>query len=115
MAREAAEAVFVSDEPENFLNRRLIVELAQQHRLPTIYPVREAVEIGGLMAYAIDLPDLFLHAADEVDRILKGTKPGEIPFYQARNFALVINLKTAKTLGIEMPSSLLARADEVIE
>jgi putative ABC transport system substrate-binding protein len=90
----------------------LIVELAQQRRLPVIYPARAAVEIGGLMAYAIDFPDLFL---DDVDRIFKGTKPGEIPFYQSRNFALVINLKTAKTLGIEMPSSLLARADEAIE
>jgi putative ABC transport system substrate-binding protein len=89
--------------------------MAQQRRLPVIYPAREAVEIGGLMAYAIDFPDLFPNAGDEVDRILKGIKPGEIPFYQARNFALVINLKTAKTLGIEMPSSLLARADEAIE
>jgi putative tryptophan/tyrosine transport system substrate-binding protein len=115
IVQQAAEAVYVGDEAEHFSNRRLIVELAQKNRLAAIYPFREAVEIGGLVAYAIDFIDIFRHAADEVDQILKGTQPGDIPFYQARKFELVINLKTAKALGIEIPGSLLARADEVIE
>ncbi|HEV2550255.1 MAG TPA: ABC transporter substrate-binding protein [Stellaceae bacterium] len=115
MAEAGAQAVFIGDEPENFSNRRLTVELAHQHRLPAIYPFREAVEIGGLMAYAIDFPDLFSHAADQIDQILKGAKPADLPFYQVRKFALVINLKTAKALGIQIPNSPLAQADEVIE
>ena len=89
--------------------------MAEEHRLPAIYAYREYVELGGLMAYAVNLMDLFRHAADQIDQILKGANPGEIPFYQPTTFDLVINLKTAKALGIEMPPSLLARADEVIE
>jgi putative ABC transport system substrate-binding protein len=115
MAQEGAEAVFVGDEPEHFGNLRLIVELAEKGRLPTLYAWREAVEIGGLMAYAFEFLELFRHNADVIDQILKGAKPGDIPFYQARKFDLAINLKTAKTLGLEIPASLLARADEVIE
>jgi putative ABC transport system substrate-binding protein len=115
MVEAGAEAVFIGDEPENFSNRRLIVERAGQHRLPAMYPFREAVEIGGLMAYAIDFPDLFSHAARQIDQILKGAKPGDIPFYQARKFDLLINLKTAKALRLTIPPSLLAQADEVIE
>ena len=83
--------------------------------MPAIYPYHDYVDVGGLMAYAADVPDIFLHAANEIAEILKGTKPGDIPFYQARKFNLVINLKTVKALGIEIPVSLLARADEVIE
>jgi putative ABC transport system substrate-binding protein len=117
MAQEGADAVFISDEPElnSSASLRLIVELAEKHRLPAVYMVRLAVEIGGLMAYSIELLDLIQHNADVIDQILKGTKPGEIPVYQARKFELAINLKTAKTLGLEIPASLLARADEVIE
>jgi putative ABC transport system substrate-binding protein len=112
---ERAEAVYLGDEAEHGPNSRLIVELAQNHGLPAIYPFRGFVGIGGLMSYAADLPDLFLHAADQIDQILKGTKPGDIPFYQATKFNLGINLKTAKALGLEIPVSLLAQADEVIE
>jgi putative tryptophan/tyrosine transport system substrate-binding protein len=117
MAQEGADAVFISDEPElnSSASLRLIVELAEKHRLPAVYMLRAAVEIGGLMAYSIELLDLIQHNADVIDQILKGTKPGEIPVYQARKFELAINLKTAKTLGLEIPLSLLARADEVIE
>jgi ABC-type uncharacterized transport system substrate-binding protein len=115
MAQAGAEALFASGESEIFANRRLIVELANKALLPSIYQYREHAELGGLMAYAYDFPDIMRHSAGQVDRILKGTKPGEIPYYQETKFELVINLRTAKTLGIEMPSSLLAQADEVIE
>jgi putative ABC transport system substrate-binding protein len=115
MAAEGTGAVIVSDLPDNFIYRRLIIELAEQGRLPAIYPFREFAKTGGLMAYAIDLADLGRHGADQIDLILKGTKAGDIPIYQPTTFALIINLKTAKTLGIEMPSSLLAQAAEVIE
>jgi putative ABC transport system substrate-binding protein len=83
--------------------------------LPAIYSFREFVELGEFMAYAFDLSEIYGHVANQIDQILRGTKPREIPFYQPTKFALVINLKTAKTLGIEMPPSLLAQADEVIE
>jgi putative ABC transport system substrate-binding protein len=115
MAQEGADVLFVDTEAVHLTNRRLIVELAEKARLPSIYGFRDFVEAGGLMAYAIDWPDMGRHAAGQIDQILRGTKPGEIPFYQPTKFELVINLKTAKTLGIEMPASLLAQADEVIE
>ncbi|HEV2548011.1 MAG TPA: ABC transporter substrate-binding protein [Stellaceae bacterium] len=115
MMQHGADALLVSEQPENFSNRRLIVELAEQVRLPTIYPYHEFTDIGGLMAYGVEFTDLFRHLADQVDQILKGTKPGDIPFYQPTKYELVINLKTAKALGITMPPTLLIAADEVIE
>jgi putative ABC transport system substrate-binding protein len=78
-------------------------------------PYRDYVEAGALMGYAVDLAELLRRMADDVDQILKGTKPGDIPIYQATKFELLINLKTAKALGLEVPPSLLVRADEVIE
>ena len=115
MAQEGADAVFVGDEPEHFPHLRLIAELAERARLPTVYAWREGVEAGGFMAYAFELLDLFRHNADIIAKILAGAKPGDIPFYQARKFELSFNLKTAKALGIEIPGFLLARADAVIE
>jgi putative tryptophan/tyrosine transport system substrate-binding protein len=115
MAQEGADALMVFDQPANFLNRRLIVDLAERGRLPAIYGYREHVELGVLMAYAFDLPEVFRLAADEIDQILKGAKPGDIPFYQVTKFELVINLRTAKVLGLTIPPSFVARADEVIE
>jgi putative tryptophan/tyrosine transport system substrate-binding protein len=115
MMQGGAQALLVGDQPENFTNQRLIVELAEMARLPAISAYREYVELGGLMAYAYDLGDMGRGAADQIDQILKGTKPGEIPIYQATKFELSINLKTARTLGLTIPPSLLARADEVIE
>jgi putative tryptophan/tyrosine transport system substrate-binding protein len=115
LAQEGAEGLVVLDEPENITYRRLIVELAEKGRLPTIYPWRQCVEDGGLMAYGTDFPDLGRRAADLVDQILKGAKPGEIPIFQPTQFELSINLKTAKTLGIELPPLLVARADNVME
>jgi putative ABC transport system substrate-binding protein len=115
IARHRSQALIVGDQQENTMNRRLIAELAERGGLPAMYGQRPYLEVGGLMVHTADLADLFRRIARHIDLILKGTPPGEIPFYQPTKFELVINLKTAKTLGIEMPSSLLAQADEVIE
>jgi putative ABC transport system substrate-binding protein len=115
LAQEGAEGPVVNDEPENITHGRLIAELAAKGRLPTIYHFRQFVEAGGLMSYGIDMSDLGHRVADLVDQILKGAKPGEIPIFQPTQFELSINLKTAKTLGIELPPMLVARADNVIE
>jgi len=89
--------------------------LAVGARLPTIYIQRESVEAGGLMSYGPNFPDLFRRAAEYVDKILRGAKPADIPVEQPTKFDLVVNLVTAKALGIDVPPTLLARADEVIE
>jgi len=115
MSQERAQAVIIGDDAENFTYRKLIIDLAEETHLPTVSPWREHVELGGLMGYAFDLPDIYRQAARQVAQILEGAKIAEIPYYQTRKFDLVVNLKTAKTLGITMPPSLLARADEVIE
>ena len=115
LAQADSDSLYVADEPENVTYRRLIVDMAAKGRLPTIYPWRQCVEAGGLMSYGIDLSDLGHRIADLVDQILKGAKPGEIPIFQPTQFELSINLKTAKTLGIELPPLLVATADEVIE
>ena len=115
LAQEGAEGLLVNDEPENGTHRGLIAELAEKGRLPAIYHFRQFVEVGGLMSYGIDVSDLGHRLADLADKILKGAKPGEIPIFQPTKFELSINLKTAKTLGIELPPLLVARADNVIE
>jgi putative ABC transport system substrate-binding protein len=93
----------------------MIVDVAAEHRLPMSFESREFVEQGGLVSYAADAPDLYRLTAGYVARILAGTKPGDLPIQQATKFELVINLKTAKTLGVTVPLPLQARADEVIE
>jgi putative ABC transport system substrate-binding protein len=96
-------------------NQKLFLGLAARHRLPAVYAFREVVKEGGLASYGVDGLDLFRRAASYVDRILKGEKPGDLPVQFADKFELVINLKTAKALGIDVPPTLIARADEVIE
>jgi putative ABC transport system substrate-binding protein len=115
MAQQQLDAALV-DEGGSFLaHRALIVELAEKYRLPIIYPYRDYVDLGGLMTYAPDLGELAQRLANDVHQILNGAKPGDIPYYQPTKFQLFINLKTAKALGLIMPPTLIARADEVIE
>ena len=113
--RERADALFVSSAPSNYANRHLIVDFASRHRLPSIYADRASVELGGLMEYAADNGDLFRRAAGYVDKIFKGAKPADLPVEQPTKFELVINLKTAKALGLTIPQTLLGRADQVIQ
>jgi putative tryptophan/tyrosine transport system substrate-binding protein len=101
--------------PENVMQREQSVALAARHRLPAVYPFRYHVPLGGLISYGVNVTDLFRRATDYVDRILRGEKPGNLPVQQPTKFELVINAKTAKTLGLTIPPSLIARADEVIE
>jgi putative ABC transport system substrate-binding protein len=105
----------VLPDPSTTSHRKLIVELAARHRLPTIHSLRAATADGGLMSYGLDLPNLFRQAATYADRILKGDKPADLPVQLPTKFELVINLKTAKALGLNVPNTLLVSADEVIE
>ena len=113
--KSRADALYVVGDALVITHRIRINTLALAGRLPTIYYFREYVEVGGLMSYGPNIPDLFRRAADYVDKILRGAKPGEIPVEQATKFDLVINLTTAKALGLTIPESFLLRADEVIE
>ena len=97
-----------------FVERKRIVELAGKYRLPAIYPQNEYVDEGGLMSYGTDASDQYRRAAVFVDKILKGAKPADLPVQQATKFELVINLKTAKQIGVTIPPNVLARADRVI-
>ena len=115
IAEQRPDAVLVSGEGDLYANRRLIAELAEKNRLPTMCPYRDYVDAGGLMAYTVDLAELLRRMAGDVHQILNGAKPGDIPIYQPTKFELLINLKTAKTLGLTLPSALLSRADEMID
>ena len=115
ISRARAEALFVSRLGPTYADRALIVDFATRTRLPSIFAYREAVELGGLMSYGASVIDLLRRAAGYVDKILKGAKPADLPVEQPTKFELVINLKTAKALGLTIPQSLLLRADEVIQ
>ena len=110
-----ADAINVFSDPLTVSNAARVTALAAEHRLPAIYLFRLFVTNGGLISYGPDIADLFFRAGDYVDKILKGTKPSDLPVEQPTKFDLVINMKTAKALGLTVPPSLLARADEVIE
>jgi putative ABC transport system substrate-binding protein len=115
MTRARAGALTVLTSPMLFSERRRLADLAAKTRLPTVFPWREGVDAGGLMAYGANAADVYRRVAIYVDRILKGTKPADLPVEQPTKFELVINLKTAKALGLTIPPSLLARADHVVE
>jgi putative tryptophan/tyrosine transport system substrate-binding protein len=115
IARENVGGLFVVPSPLTLMQPARLAELALKHRLPTMFGARENVEAGGLMSYGADRNDLVRRAALYIDKILKGAKPAELPVEQASKYQLVINLKTARTLGLDVPPTLLARADEVIE
>ena len=114
-ARSPNGGVVVTGSAFAVMRRDLIIKLAAQHRLPAVYYERAFVVAGGLISYGPDFVDLYRRAASYVDRILKGEKPADLPVQAPTKYDLVINLKTAKALGLEIPPSLLARADEVIE
>jgi putative ABC transport system substrate-binding protein len=115
MTRDRAGGVLVLGSPLSNSQRTPLVELQLKHRLPEMFGNRENVVAGGLMSYGADLSDLYRRAAIYIDKILKGTNPADLPVEQASKYVLAVNLKTAKLLGLTMPPSILARADEVIE
>ena len=115
LARKRANAFLMFPSAMFFNERRRVVGLAERHRLPSVYVSKEFAELGGLVSYGASIPDLFRRAASYVDRIVKGAKPADLPIEQPTKFELVINLKTAKALGLAIPQSLLLRADTVIE
>ena len=115
MTRERAGALLVLPDVIFLSQRRQIAELATKRRLPSVYGVREYAEAGGLMAYGANHIDLVRRAATYVDKILKGAKPADLPVAQPTKFDLVINLRTAKAIGLTIPPSLLARADQIID
>jgi putative tryptophan/tyrosine transport system substrate-binding protein len=113
--RERPDALFGSNGPASLIFRNQIADFAVQERLPAMYPFTEVTEAGGLMSYGASRTDLFRHAASYVTKILNGTKPGSLPIEQPTKFELVINLRTAKALGLTIPREILLIADEVIE
>jgi putative ABC transport system substrate-binding protein len=115
LTKDRPGALLVPEDPFLVSQRNRIAQFAIENKLPSVYTLREYIEVGGLIAYTPNFDDLFRRAATYVDRILKGAKPGELPIEQSTKFHLVINFKTARTLGVILPPALLARADEVIE
>jgi putative tryptophan/tyrosine transport system substrate-binding protein len=115
LSHDGANAVMVVDSPATFQNSALIARLLAEARLPAIYAFTESVEAGGLMAYSFDLTELYKRVANDVDAILRGAKPGDIPFYQTTKFDLSINLRTARQLGLSVSPALAASADKIIE
>jgi putative ABC transport system substrate-binding protein len=115
MTRERARALLVMPDGMFLLHKARIVSLAARQRLATMYSTTEFMHSGGLVAYSPSMPDSFRRAATYVDKILKGARPGELPVEQPTKFDMIINIKTAKALGLSIPLSMLARADEVIQ
>jgi putative ABC transport system substrate-binding protein len=107
--------LIVPSDPSTNTQRKLIIELTARQQMPVVYALRAAAADGGLMSYGVDIPELFRQSAIYADRILKGDKPAELPVQLPTKFELVINMKTAKALGLTIPPGVLATADEVIE
>ena len=114
LAKERAQALFELPDPLIFVNRQLITEFAAKHKLPAMYSFREYVDAGGLMSYGTSFPELFRRAATYVDKILKGTRPADLPVEQPKKFEFIVNLKAAKQIGLTIPPNVLVRADRVI-
>jgi putative ABC transport system substrate-binding protein len=114
MTRDGSQAFAVEGDPFVYTYASQLIRFANSHRLPAIYDNRFFVDNGGLMSYGPNLPMLHRRAADYVDKILKGAKPGDLPFEQPSKFELIVNMKAAKALGIAIPQAILLRADEVI-
>jgi putative tryptophan/tyrosine transport system substrate-binding protein len=115
LGRESRAGLIVMSDTFTYVNRETIISLANRYRLPTVYPYRVFITDGGLLSYGIDLANLYRGAASYVDGILRGAKPDQLPAQLPTKFELIINLKTAKALGLTIPESFLLRADEVIE
>ena len=115
MLRDHADAIYAPETPINVRHRKLLVELALEHKLPAIYGSRDYVEAGGLMSYGSNFSEIFARAAKYVDRILKGATPGDLPVEQPMHLELVLNKRVAKLLGLSFPSRILMQADEVIQ
>ena len=115
MEKAGVDGLILTEASEHFSYRQVIVDLAAKFRIPAIYPYREFVEVGGLMAYGIDLVDAFRRVAEMTGQVLKGAKPSDIPFDRQTKYEVVLNQKTATSLGLEFPATLLTAADEVIE
>jgi putative ABC transport system substrate-binding protein len=115
LADGRADAILVAGGAPTYVLRHRIIEFAANNRLPASYGVRDTVEDGGLMSYGVNATDLFQRAAKYVDKILKGAKPGDLPVEQPTKFELLVNLNTAKSLGLTVPQSILLRADELIK
>jgi putative ABC transport system substrate-binding protein len=115
MEKAGVDGLILTEASEHFSYRQVIVDLAAKFRIPAIYPYREFVEVGGLMAYGIDLVDAFRRVAEMTGQVLKGTKPSDIPFDRQTKYEVVLNQKAATSLGLEFPPTLLTAADEVIE
>jgi putative ABC transport system substrate-binding protein len=115
MEKEGVDGIVASEGSAHWTYRQLIADLAVRFRIPAIYPYREFVEVGGLMAYGVDVADLMRRVGEMTGQVLRGTKPSDIPFYQQAKYELVLNQKAATPLGLEFPPTLLAAADEVIE
>ncbi len=115
MERDRVDGLIFSDAADHIVYRHLIVDLAARNHLPAIYPFREFVDVGGLLSYGIDLADLFRRLAVMTNEVLRGAKPGDIPYYQMTRFDLVLNRATARSLGLDFPPTLLGIANDVIE
>ena len=115
MTSARAEALITMQDANTYLHAQPLAELASRHRLPAVFPYHVNSNAGGLMSYGVDIPDMLRNSATFVDRILKGAKPADLPVEQPTRFELVVNLKTAKSLGLKIPHTVLLRADEVIE